>query len=269
MGVQKEIAVLRTPISLNQDQEDDTLAKTLRKKGSTYFTFSGRFYPYKGIKETLEAVPMMLSRDKDLHLVCVGEDIPHPDVGFMQTYFQQTYPELVNHVSFIGKLSHQQLNPLIRQAELCVLPSKVDNFPNACLEAMALGTPVLGTKQGMGEMIEDGLNGFLIKEVSPHHIAQKVKDALRDEEKLKEIGRKAQGVLQSYGTDQAAQSLIAYYQQVNTSSSWSCAWHKWKGWIEFFWRMYGLWFTFKIFKNVKGKKVSCLVNHALFICITA
>ena len=44
----------------------------------------------------------------------------------------------------------------------CSLPSKVDNLPNTCLEAMALKRVVIGsrTAASFDQLISDGVNGF-------------------------------------------------------------------------------------------------------------
>ena len=45
----------------------------------------------------------------------------------------------------LDKLPHRQLYPVIAGARLVVLPSLIENLPNAGLEAMALGRAVIGT----------------------------------------------------------------------------------------------------------------------------
>ena len=51
-----------------------------------------------------------------------------------------------NRVMRLDSVRHAQLFPIIRNAAFVALPSLADNFPNTCLEAMALGKVVIGTR---------------------------------------------------------------------------------------------------------------------------
>ena len=47
-------------------------------------------------------------------------------------------------------------------AHAVILPSRVDNFPNACIESMAFRRVVVGTRgNGFEQLINDGASGFL------------------------------------------------------------------------------------------------------------
>jgi len=73
-------------------------------------------------------------------------------------------------------LPHAQLYPIIERAHLVVLPpSLMDNLPNACLEAMTLGKPVVVRAAPADEiMITDGENGFLVSPNEPEQLARKI-----------------------------------------------------------------------------------------------
>lgn len=59
------------------------------------------------------------------------------------------------------------LSELYSAADLFILPSREDNFPNVMLEALACGTPVLSFSEGgMADVIKTGFNGILLNEIS-------------------------------------------------------------------------------------------------------
>jgi glycosyltransferase involved in cell wall biosynthesis len=61
-------------------------------------------------------------------------------------------------------LAKAQLYPVIINSDGVLMPSRVDNYPNACIEAQTLGIPVIGTdNSSLEEMITDGKTGFLAK----------------------------------------------------------------------------------------------------------
>jgi len=78
-----------------------------------------------------------------------------------------------DRVIYIDKLEHRRLYPFIENAFAVVLPSRIDNFPNACIESMAHGKIVIGTRDtGFEQIIQDGLNGFLSERDNPEILAR-------------------------------------------------------------------------------------------------
>ena len=65
--------------------------------------------------------------------------------------------------SFCGRLSHQDIAALYRDADLMLNPSRADNMPNSLLEALACGVPVVSTDVGgIPVMVEDGVSARLV-----------------------------------------------------------------------------------------------------------
>jgi glycosyltransferase involved in cell wall biosynthesis len=68
-----------------------------------------------------------------------------------------------------------QLYSIIGHATAVLMPSRVDNYPNACLEAQMLGIPIIGTRNSsLDEMIEDGKTGFLVENESSKELGDAV-----------------------------------------------------------------------------------------------
>jgi len=64
----------------------------------------------------------------------------------------------------LGVLRPKQLQPVVERARAVVLPSLLDNLPNACLEAMSCGQVVVGPDDvSFDELIEDGRSGILFE----------------------------------------------------------------------------------------------------------
>ena len=82
---------------------------------------------------------------------------------------------------FVGK---EQLNELLRQCSLFVLPSRFDCFGIAFVEAMAWGLPCIGRNIcAMPEIIDAGKNGELISKDDPEELAQKIRSICSDSAK--------------------------------------------------------------------------------------
>ena len=156
-----------------------------------YALFFGRLQMHKGFHILAQALPEFLRACPDARLVAVGPDGGSPDGGSMRAYARALCGPLAERVVFIDTLRHEQLYPVIAGARLAVLPSLVDNLPNACLEAMAFGVPVMGTiGASFDEIITDGADGFLVPAGDPAALAGKMIEAWMHP-RLPEIGRAA------------------------------------------------------------------------------
>lgn len=115
----------------------------------------GTLWANKNHIELVCAHRKVVDRFPEAQLVIVG-DGPERDT------ISQKAAELglEQNVSLLGELS--DVRPVVQNSDIFVLPSIVETFSNAALEAMAMEKPViLSCTGGLPEMIEDGVSGFL------------------------------------------------------------------------------------------------------------
>jgi glycosyltransferase involved in cell wall biosynthesis len=115
---------------------------------------------------------------------------------------------------FTGPLTREQIPEEISRAGLVVLPSRWDNFPYTCLEAMAAGRAVIATASGgMGDMITDGVDGILVPPRSPQVLAETILKQLAQSERLAAMGATArQRVLSAYAPSAILPRQIEAYE---------------------------------------------------------
>jgi glycosyltransferase involved in cell wall biosynthesis len=90
-----------------------------------------------------------------------------------------------------------------------------ENFPTVCNEAMSAGRPVIGTNVGgIPEIIDDGVNGYLVEPERPEQIAQKVIKLFSEEQLLQAMGRNARKKAQEFSIEKHMQNLEKIYAQV-------------------------------------------------------
>lgn len=165
----KNVQVIPTPIffEFNENKMDYSIYENILN-GKKYFLYFGRIEHLKGLNVIAEIIYDFLDINRDIYFVMVGNELPNlKNLSLVKKIKDKSncYKERVIHIK---KISHYKLYPIIKNSEFVVLPSLMDNFPNTCLEAMALGKIVIGTfGASFEEIITDGKNGFLCKKNNP------------------------------------------------------------------------------------------------------
>ena len=97
---------------------------------------------------------------------------------------------LGDRVRFLGARTRTEVLELFAAADAAVLTSAWENFPHTVVEALAVGTPVIGTAVGgVGEVVRDGENGMLVPPGDPRAFAGALQRFLGDEDFLANIER--------------------------------------------------------------------------------
>jgi glycosyltransferase involved in cell wall biosynthesis len=137
--------------------------------------FVGRLIECKGIPFLVKGFEQILNHNINAKLFLVGDgeegDRLREDTSKLN---------IKQHVVFLGYRSNPQA--FIRKADLLVLPSSEEGFGRVLLEAMDVGTPVIGTRiGGIPEIIEHGVNGFLVDYGDVDSLKQSIIAILKDE----------------------------------------------------------------------------------------
>ena len=208
-----QVEVIRTPCYV-ETLEWDTSVYSNYINGKDYLLFFGRFQLHKGFHILAQALPQVFKAHPDCTAVFVGLDIDTPLAPSMKEYAQSLCQEDAGRLIFIDPLPHNQLYPIIKGARMVVLPSLVDNFPNTCLEAMALGKPVVGTNgASFEELITEGETGFLVPVDDVNALGEKINDVWTHPS-LETIGLAAQRKVQEFTPEQTVQQLLAYCERI-------------------------------------------------------
>jgi glycosyltransferase involved in cell wall biosynthesis len=97
----------------------------------------------------------------------------------MAAYLRQQLRPWHDRVRFLPAIARDRLHEVLAESDICIFPSLWENFPNACLEAMAAGQAVIGSRAGgMAEMIEHGRSGLLVPPRAPVTLAAAVNTLL-------------------------------------------------------------------------------------------
>lgn len=211
--------VIESPFVLDRDGWDDSIYCHLAK-GKRYIIHYGQMSYIKGTHIVAEIAKSVLKYDPELYLVLAGlSEEMKDDRGqtLMAHELVRKYAgRCADRVIYAGCLIREQLYPLIDNAELCLLPSRLENFANACVEAMAMGKIVVGTKGASFEqLIDDRKSGFLCERDIPESYLKAVEEALSmDENAKKQMESEAFRQVEHLAPDAMYQKYYDFYQKV-------------------------------------------------------
>jgi len=156
-GVYKEkISVINNPVDIDRVQRLSSVENEFFDNQKINLLAVGKLHKIKGYDKLIRAIKHL--NDKKYHLTILGEGSEEESLKSLSKEL-----DVDNQISFLGF----QKNPYtyMKQADLFILSSWYEGFPNVVLEANTCGTPVVAFEcpGGISEIIENGLNGFLVE----------------------------------------------------------------------------------------------------------
>ncbi len=147
--------------------------------------FVGRMITQKGVPYLIEAMPLVLEKHPRTKVLLVGRG------NSLESLKKKVKAMgLEDSVIFSGYMSEEMLKEAYGTCDVFVLPSVWEVLPIAILEAMASRKPVVCTNAGGdAELVEDGLNGYVVRMRDPKALAEKVNALLDDPEKRAQMGK--------------------------------------------------------------------------------
>lgn len=124
---------------------------------ASLLVYVGRFVESKGLAELLAAFARLAARRPALHLALVGEGVMKARLGALVAA-----SGAAGRVLMPGGLAPPQVARWINAADLLVLPSWSEGCPNAVIEALACGRPVVATDVGGTRELVKPYNGLLV-----------------------------------------------------------------------------------------------------------
>ena len=168
-----------------------------------------RLQPVKGHSFLIDAAARVMRDHRNVHLVLVGDGPLRSEIES-----QIVRHGLTDRIHLLGDRS--DASRLIPGFDFLVLSSLHEGSPNAVMEAMAAGVPVVATAVGgTKELIIDGKTGYLAPPADHEALAERIAFALRDEKNTSEIIRAAKRRIDDdYGMAQMVESVESVYDEV-------------------------------------------------------
>ncbi len=160
----------------------------------------------KGHHILLEAIPRVIREIPKAVFVFAGDG---PQEENIRSRIQSL--GLSDNVVMLGL--RKDIPDILKSLDLFVLPTLQEALGTSFLEAMAMGKPVIGTAVGgVVEVIQDGLNGYLVQPDNPPQLAEAILKVLLDKEGAARMGREGREIaLQKYTVERMQQGMYALY----------------------------------------------------------
>ena len=194
----KSVAVIPNPILMDKFAFNQSiLADVINDyRDKVTIVAMGRLCQQKGFDLLIEAFAIANASYPEWRLVIFGE-------GQERSNLTSLSKELgISDKVFMPGVVKEPI-PLLQQADIFVMSSRFEGFPNALLEAMACGLPVISfdCPSGPGEIIRDGIDGLLVPSEDVDALANAMKRLMADEEERKLLGARAVEVLDRFGIE--------------------------------------------------------------------
>lgn len=204
----RDISVIPNGIFVKQFTVDYNKLSVLRKNKKLLFV--GRLNPVKGVKYLIQTMNIIRNNGYNAKLTIVGD-------GEDKQELQQLVKDLNlgEYIDFIGRVENKEIPKYMANADIFVLPSLSESFGIVNLEAMACGLPIVATRVGgLPEIIEDGVNGFLVEPRNSGQLAKKIILLLNDDKLRMKIKKTNKEKAEQYDWSNIIIQLEGIYSSV-------------------------------------------------------
>jgi glycosyltransferase involved in cell wall biosynthesis len=148
--------------------------------------FMSRLIKSKGVDIVAEVGRLLVEKGhRNFKLLIAGDG---PELEGIKKYIKQN--ALDDYVETLGYISGEKKGEVLKESDIFLFPSHSEGCPVAVLEAIGAGLAVVSTPVGaIPEIIQNEVNGYIIRGQNPQEFFEAVKKLIEDRELLKKMQR--------------------------------------------------------------------------------
>lgn len=146
--------------------------------------FVGRLAVAKGLPVLLQSLAVLKLRNPGVRLTVIGDGEDRAELES-----QVKALGLETYVDFVGYQSSDSVRGYLQSADVFVMSSFAEGVPVVLMEAMMAGLPVVATRVGgVSELVEEGVNGFLVPPSDVQMLTERIGCLLTDDDLRRRLG---------------------------------------------------------------------------------
>jgi glycosyltransferase involved in cell wall biosynthesis len=170
--------------------------------------YAGRIAREKNLSVLFESVAQSLEHDPRIEFVLVGDGPARQECTALARKLG-----IGDHVRFVGSVKRSEVDRYYAASDLFVFSSMTETQGLVVLEAMSYGLPALVAQGGgAGEAVEDGVNGFLLRN-EPSAFADAIARLLRNDTLHAKLSSGARRTGRAYSVPATTDQVLAVYGQ--------------------------------------------------------
>lgn len=180
--------------------------------------FVGKMNYLKGIFVLADAIHRVFARLPSATLALIGGDLVEGGQSCQARFLDLFDAAERARVFVLGRLSHADVARELRQCGVMVLPSYTDVCPNAVLEAMSCGRPVVASDRGgIPELVQNGRTGLLADPERPETFSDALIRLLSDRQTAEDMGAAGRSaVLAAHTREALMDRLQQFYEDISS-----------------------------------------------------
>lgn len=173
----KKIFVVKNPVDPSLYIKHQNFKMSVGLSNPTFvFIFCARFLPFKGLMDVLEALKIVRTRFRDIHLFCIGDG---PEMKKAQQFVNLN--DLNSFITFTGFIAEIDTRYYYSNADALVFPSSHEGFPMAVFQSLAAGIPIITTRiSASADYFKEPDNVLWVEPKNPESIAGAMNKLLID-----------------------------------------------------------------------------------------
>jgi glycosyltransferase involved in cell wall biosynthesis len=221
----QKITVIHHGIDQNKFHPKVDTAKILKKyprlKNKKIVFHPARIGLAKGCDTSIKAMSFVKEDYPDIMLVLAGSkniidwgETQQKDIAYLVSLIKHFKLE---ENCLIDSYTLEEMKELYAASDICVYPSSSNEpFGLTMLEAMASAKPIIITNSGgMPEVIDDGINGYVIPVREFELLAEKIKNLLRDKKLINRLGYTGRQIVEAqYTKERVTKDILSIYKKL-------------------------------------------------------